>query len=79
MVLIIPLRVPQLPDKELLCQADKALSKVTRCKEVYEPLITNLKRLHGKKVGGGARPCLCCAPQLWPHDACAPTLRVPHG
>uniref|UniRef100_A0A8C0UXK6 Interleukin-4 n=1 Tax=Cyanistes caeruleus TaxID=156563 RepID=A0A8C0UXK6_CYACU len=39
----------QLPDQELLCQADMALTRVTSCKETYEPLITNLKRLHGKK------------------------------
>uniref|UniRef100_A0A8C9UEE6 Interleukin-4 n=1 Tax=Serinus canaria TaxID=9135 RepID=A0A8C9UEE6_SERCA len=39
----------QLPEQELLCQADMALTKVTRCKETYEPLIINLKRLHGKK------------------------------
>ncbi|KAI1234052.1 hypothetical protein IHE44_0003762 [Lamprotornis superbus] len=39
----------QLTDEKLLCQADMALTKVTRCKETYEPLITNLKRLHGKK------------------------------
>ncbi|KAM4892850.1 uncharacterized protein FYW23_008942 [Sylvia borin] len=49
-------RVPQvafkdqkMKEEELLCQADLALTKVTRCKESYEPLITNLKRLHGKK------------------------------
>uniref|UniRef100_H0YT15 Interleukin-4 n=1 Tax=Taeniopygia guttata TaxID=59729 RepID=H0YT15_TAEGU len=36
-------------DQELLCQADVALTKVTRCRETYEPLIINLKRLHGKK------------------------------
>ncbi|KAL2299469.1 hypothetical protein Nmel_014128 [Mimus melanotis] len=39
----------QVTNQDLLCQADMALSKVTRCKEIYEPLITNLKRLHGKK------------------------------
>uniref|UniRef100_A0A8C9UDX0 Interleukin-4 n=1 Tax=Serinus canaria TaxID=9135 RepID=A0A8C9UDX0_SERCA len=39
----------KLPEQELLCQADMALTKVTRCKETYEPLIINLKRLHGKK------------------------------
>uniref|UniRef100_A0A8C0UU87 Interleukin-4 n=1 Tax=Cyanistes caeruleus TaxID=156563 RepID=A0A8C0UU87_CYACU len=39
----------KLPDQELLCQADMALTRVTSCKETYEPLITNLKRLHGKK------------------------------
>ncbi|RMB96810.1 hypothetical protein DUI87_26877 [Hirundo rustica rustica] len=39
----------KVPDQELLCQADLALTKVTRCKEAYEPLLTNLKRLHGKK------------------------------
>uniref|UniRef100_A0A674G6W7 Interleukin-4 n=1 Tax=Taeniopygia guttata TaxID=59729 RepID=A0A674G6W7_TAEGU len=49
MVLMVPLRVAQVPDQELLCQADVALTKVTRCRETYEPLIINLKRLHGKK------------------------------
>ncbi|XP_069725679.1 interleukin-4-like [Phaenicophaeus curvirostris] len=46
-------RVPQvtftdqeLSEKELLCQATTALTKVTRCKKDYEPLIINLKSLH---------------------------------
>ncbi|RLW02856.1 hypothetical protein DV515_00006963 [Chloebia gouldiae] len=39
----------EVPDQELLCQADVALTKVTRCREIYEPLVVNLKRLHGKK------------------------------
>uniref|UniRef100_U3KG92 Interleukin-4 n=1 Tax=Ficedula albicollis TaxID=59894 RepID=U3KG92_FICAL len=39
----------QLPEQELLCQAEMALAKVTKCKKSYEPLITNLKSLHGKK------------------------------
>uniref|UniRef100_A0A8C3MUT4 Uncharacterized protein n=1 Tax=Geospiza parvula TaxID=87175 RepID=A0A8C3MUT4_GEOPR len=40
---------PQLPEQELLCQAEVALAKVTRCKDTYEPLISNLKLLRGKK------------------------------
>uniref|UniRef100_A0A8C3RFS5 Interleukin-4 n=1 Tax=Cyanoderma ruficeps TaxID=181631 RepID=A0A8C3RFS5_9PASS len=39
----------KMQDQELLCQADLVLTKVTRCKESYEPLVTNLKRLHDKK------------------------------
>ncbi|OWK60304.1 hypothetical protein RLOC_00008001 [Lonchura striata] len=39
----------EVPDQELLCQADVALTKVTRCREIYEPLVLNLKRLHGRK------------------------------
>lgn len=73
MVLIIPFCVPQLPDQELLCQADMALTKVTRCKEVYEPLITNLKRLHGKKVSRG-----CTSPLVLCSTALAPWCLCPH-
>uniref|UniRef100_A0A8D2MQA6 Interleukin-4 n=1 Tax=Zonotrichia albicollis TaxID=44394 RepID=A0A8D2MQA6_ZONAL len=39
----------QLPEQELLCQAQVALTKVTMCKKIYEPLISNLKFLHGKR------------------------------
>uniref|UniRef100_A0A8B9VIP3 Interleukin-4 n=1 Tax=Anas zonorhyncha TaxID=75864 RepID=A0A8B9VIP3_9AVES len=42
----VPLR--QLSEHDLLCQAATALAKVTRCKNDYEPLIINLKSLHGK-------------------------------
>lgn len=73
MVLIIPFCVLQLPDQELLCQADMALTKVTRCKEVYEPLITNLKRLHGKKVSRG-----CTSPLVLCSAALAPWCLCPH-
>ncbi|CAN8189864.1 unnamed protein product [Coccothraustes coccothraustes] len=45
----IPFTDQKLPEQELLCQAAVALTKVTRCKETYEPLIMNLKLLHGKK------------------------------
>uniref|UniRef100_A0A8C3CDB4 Lymphocyte stimulatory factor 1 n=1 Tax=Cairina moschata TaxID=8855 RepID=A0A8C3CDB4_CAIMO len=38
----------QLSEHDLLCQAATALAKVTRCKNDYEPLIINLKSLHGK-------------------------------
>lgn len=79
MVLMVPLRVAQVPDQELLCQADVALTKVTRCREIYEPLIINLKRLHGKKVSRGCSSLLVLCPTALPHGACAPTLRVPQG
>lgn len=83
MVLIIPLCVLQMQDQELLCQAVLALKTVTRCKDKYEPLITNLNRLHDRKVSrercSAAPPHLGCALQPWPHDACAPTLREPRG
>uniref|UniRef100_A0A8C6YT22 Lymphocyte stimulatory factor 1 n=1 Tax=Nothoprocta perdicaria TaxID=30464 RepID=A0A8C6YT22_NOTPE len=39
---------PQLSEQELLCQASTALSKVTKCKTDYKPLITNLQSLHSK-------------------------------
>ncbi|KAM3664577.1 uncharacterized protein VK521_008938 [Ammospiza maritima maritima] len=45
----VPFTDPKLPEQELLCQAQVALSKVTMCKKTYEPLISNLKLLHGKK------------------------------
>eukprot|EP00075_Anas_platyrhynchos_P005560 XP_012959476.2 uncharacterized protein LOC106018562 [Anas platyrhynchos] len=38
----------KLSEHDLLCQAATALAKVTRCKNDYEPLIINLKSLHGK-------------------------------
>ncbi|KFV14880.1 hypothetical protein N340_06584 [Tauraco erythrolophus] len=36
----------KLPEQELLCQAAAALTKVTRCRKDYEPLIINLQSLH---------------------------------
>uniref|UniRef100_A0A8B9SMD6 Interleukin 4 n=1 Tax=Anas platyrhynchos TaxID=8839 RepID=A0A8B9SMD6_ANAPL len=41
----------KLSEHDLLCQAATALAKVTRCKNDYEPLIINLKSLHGKATG----------------------------
>uniref|UniRef100_A0A8C7E980 Interleukin-4 n=1 Tax=Nothoprocta perdicaria TaxID=30464 RepID=A0A8C7E980_NOTPE len=38
----------KLSEQELLCQASTALSKVTKCKTDYKPLITNLQSLHSK-------------------------------
>ncbi|KFU92302.1 hypothetical protein M959_03909, partial [Chaetura pelagica] len=35
-------------EQELLCQAATTLAKVTRCRTTYQPLITNLKSLHGR-------------------------------
>uniref|UniRef100_A0A8C6YS35 Lymphocyte stimulatory factor 1 n=1 Tax=Nothoprocta perdicaria TaxID=30464 RepID=A0A8C6YS35_NOTPE len=43
----------KLSEQELLCQASTALSKVTKCKTDYKPLITNLQSLHSKTVSGG--------------------------
>ncbi|XP_021265802.1 interleukin-4-like [Numida meleagris] len=40
---------PKLSKHELLCQAATVLSKVTRCKENYDPIIDNLQSLHDKK------------------------------
>ncbi|KAM7101304.1 uncharacterized protein J5F26_008843 [Ciconia maguari] len=37
----------KLSEQELLCQAATALTKVTRCKNNYEPFIVNLQSLHG--------------------------------
>lgn len=54
----VPLR--QLSEHDLLCQAATALAKVTRCKNDYEPLIINLKSLHGKAVSAGSP----CSPQV---------------
>ncbi|XP_061858988.1 uncharacterized protein LOC104559457 [Colius striatus] len=39
----------QLSEQELLCQAAMALTKITRCKKDYEPLIINLQKLHSKR------------------------------
>uniref|UniRef100_G1N9Y5 Interleukin-4 n=1 Tax=Meleagris gallopavo TaxID=9103 RepID=G1N9Y5_MELGA len=38
----------KLSEQELLCQAATVLTKVTRCKKDYEPLITSLQSLHGQ-------------------------------
>nr|XP_009677675.1 PREDICTED: uncharacterized protein LOC104147029 [Struthio camelus australis] len=35
-------------EQELLCQAAKALLRVTKCKKDYEPFIANLQSLHGR-------------------------------
>uniref|UniRef100_A0A8C5J389 Uncharacterized protein n=1 Tax=Junco hyemalis TaxID=40217 RepID=A0A8C5J389_JUNHY len=61
----VPFTDPKLPEQELLCQAQVALTKVTMCKKIYEPLISNLKLLHGKKVSRG-----CCS---------SPPCAVPHS
>ncbi|KAL9836458.1 uncharacterized protein GJ701_011231 [Geothlypis trichas] len=45
----VPFTDPKLPEQDLLCQAEAALTKVTRCKDTYEPLISNLKLLHNKE------------------------------
>uniref|UniRef100_A0A8C5U0D9 Interleukin-4 n=1 Tax=Malurus cyaneus samueli TaxID=2593467 RepID=A0A8C5U0D9_9PASS len=39
----------ELQNEELLCQARKALSEVAGCKEAYEPLVSSLRRLQGRK------------------------------
>ncbi|KFP32742.1 hypothetical protein N325_04243, partial [Colius striatus] len=39
----------KLSEQELLCQAAMALTKITRCKKDYEPLIINLQKLHSKR------------------------------
>ncbi|KGL72550.1 hypothetical protein N309_08402, partial [Tinamus guttatus] len=38
----------KLSEQELLCQASTALSKVTKCKMDYKPLLVNLQSLHSK-------------------------------
>ncbi|TRZ22131.1 hypothetical protein HGM15179_005035 [Zosterops borbonicus] len=45
----VPFTDQKMQDQELLCQAVLALKTVTRCKDKYEPLITNLNRLHDRK------------------------------
>ncbi|KAJ7426941.1 interleukin-4-like protein [Willisornis vidua] len=39
---------PKPSKQELLCQAAKALTSVTRCRKDYEPLVSNLRRLQGR-------------------------------
>uniref|UniRef100_A0A452IZK4 Interleukin-4 n=1 Tax=Gopherus agassizii TaxID=38772 RepID=A0A452IZK4_9SAUR len=34
------------PESEKLCQASEALKSVTKCKEDYEPILSNLLSLH---------------------------------
>ncbi|KFV64626.1 hypothetical protein N307_02795, partial [Dryobates pubescens] len=40
----------KLSEQVLLCQAVKALSRVSRCKKDYEPIISNLQSLQGKET-----------------------------
>lgn len=69
-----PCRVYQLSEQELLCQAARALMKVTRCKTDYEPFILNLQSLHGKMVSRTrSLPPRCPAAQLRPpRQPCPP-------
>ncbi|CAM4588321.1 unnamed protein product [Lepidochelys olivacea] len=37
---------PKVPESEKLCQALEALKSVTKCKDYYEPILSNLLSLH---------------------------------
>ncbi|KAM9373268.1 uncharacterized protein LRP34_006920 [Phaethornis superciliosus] len=45
----VPFRDPKVSEQELLCQAARVLTEVTGCRRTYEPLVTNLQSLQGRR------------------------------